>query len=101
MDLRHLSSSSAVMSEKPIAIIVAGIGVVSLCTLCVLGPVAFGAAIGWAFGWVTDFSPMATIGVAIMAALVVYALLRRRGAVRRGEDAESTTLSDVTEAKKQ
>ncbi len=88
------------MSEKPIAIVLAGIGVVSLCTLCVLGPAAFGAAIGWTFGWVTDFSPMATIGVAIMTALVVYALFRRWGAVRPSEDSESTTPSDVTEAEK-
>ena len=89
------------MSEKPIAIILAGIGVVSLCTLCVLGPVAFGAAIGWGFGWVTDLNPMATIGVAVFTALVVYALFRRWGAVRSGEDSESPALSDVTGAKEQ
>ena len=43
---------------------------------------------------------MATIGAAIMTALVVYALLRRRGTVRPGEDSESALISDVTEAKK-
>ncbi len=89
------------MSEKPIAIILAGIGVVSLCAICVLGPAAFGAAIGWSFGWVTDLSPMATIGIAVFTALVVYALFRRWGAVRSGEDSESPALSGVTEAKKQ
>ncbi|MFQ5551242.1 MAG: hypothetical protein ACE5FJ_08400 [Gemmatimonadales bacterium] len=87
------------MSEKPIAIILAGIGVVSLCTICVLGPAALGAAVGWAFGWVTDLSPMATIGVTLFSALAVYALFRRWGAVRRDEEPQSSALSDVTEAK--
>lgn len=85
------------MSDKPIAVILAGIGVVSLCAVCVLGPVVFGSAIGWAFGWFAGRSPMATIGLAIFAALVVYALLRRRHAARPREDPESAALSDSTE----
>ena len=85
------------MTEKPIAVILAGIGVVSLCTLCALGPVAFGAAIGWAFGWFADLSPMATIGLASFAALVGYALFRRWGAARPHEDSKWAALSDSTE----
>ena len=85
------------MSEKPIAVILASIGVVSLCAVCVLGPVVFGSAIGWAFGWFAGLSPTATIGLAILAALVVYALFRRRDATRPREDSESTALSDSTE----
>jgi hypothetical protein len=88
------------MRENPIAIILTGIGVVSLCTICVLGPAAFGATIGWAFGRVTDLSPMATIGVAIFAALAAGALFRRRGAARSDQDAESAVHSDIAEAKK-
>ena len=57
------------MSEKPIAIILASIGVASLCIICVLGPTALGANVGWAFGWVTNLSPMATIGVTLFSAL--------------------------------
>ncbi len=85
------------MSEKPIAVILASIGVVSLCAVCVLGPVVFGSAIGWAFGWFAGLSPTATIGLAIFAALVVYALFQRRGAARPREDSESAALSNSTE----
>lgn len=68
------------MGEKPIAVILAGVGVVSLCAICVLGPAVVGAAAGWAFGWVTGLSPMVTTGIAIFTALLAFVLVRRWGA---------------------
>ena len=85
------------MSEKPIAVILAGIGVVSLCDVCALGPVALGSAAGWAFSWVTDLGPMATAGVTIFAALVAYALFRRWGAAKPRKCSEPATHSDSPE----
>ena len=84
------------MRDKPIAIILAGIGVVSLCAVCALGPVVIGSAVSWAFGWVADLSPMATIGAAIFTTLVVYALVRRWGAVRSRENTAAATDSVST-----
>ncbi len=82
------------MSEKPIAVVLAGIGVVSLCAVCALGPAAVGAAVGWAFGWVTDLSPMANIGVAIVSGLLAYSLYRRWGATKSSRKSESTSPLD-------
>ncbi len=88
------------MSEKPIAAIVAGIGVVSLCAACALGPAALGAAAGWAFGWVIELSPMATTGVAIFTALFAYALLRRWGAVKPRRESGPAAFSIPAEGEK-
>lgn len=88
------------MSEKPVAAIVAGIGVVSLCAVCALGPAALGAAAGWAFGWVTGLSPMATTGVTIFTALLAYVLFRRWGAVKPRRDFEPAAFSKPTEGEK-
>jgi choline-glycine betaine transporter len=85
------------MSDNPIAVVLAGIGVLSLCAVCALGPVVLGSAVGWAFGWITDLSPMVTTGVAIFTALVVYALFRRWGAVRSRENSESANFPNSTE----
>ena len=85
------------MSEKPIAAVLTGIGVVSLCAVCALGPAALGSAAGWAIGWVTDLSPMATVGAGIFTALVAYAVFRRRGAARPRGDSEMSTLSHAAE----
>lgn len=89
------------MIEKPIAVILASIGVVSLCAVCALGPVVLGSAAGWVFGWIADLSPMATVGVAIFMALVAYALFRHWGAARRRDDSEVSTRPDVTEGENQ
>jgi hypothetical protein len=89
------------MSEKPIAVVLTGIGVVSLCAVCALGPVVLGSAAGWAFSWVTDLSPMATVGVTIFAALVAYALFWRWGAAKPRECSEPATHSDSPEGESQ
>jgi membrane protein implicated in regulation of membrane protease activity len=85
------------MSEKPIAVILAGIAAVSLCAACALGPVVLGSAVGWAFGWAADLSPMATTGAVIFAALAVFALFRRWSAMRPREDSDAAKLPDSTE----
>ena len=85
------------MSEKPIAVVLAGIGVLSICAVCALGPVALGAAFGWAFGWMTELSPMAIIGAAIFAALFAFGLFRRWGAARPRRVFEPPSLPDPIE----
>ncbi len=87
------------MSEKPIAVILAGIGAVSLCVICVLGPAVLGSATGWMLGWFGGLSPMATTGLAIFTALVVYALFRRWGAKGPHEHYAPVAFSDSTERK--
>ena len=86
------------MGERPIALILASIGVVSLCAL---GPVVPGSAAGWVFGWVTDLSTMATVGAAIFTALGAYALFRRWGAAKPRDDSEVSTCPDATEGEGQ
>ena len=85
------------MSEKPIAVILAGIGVVSLCAVCVLGPAVLGSATGWMLGWFGGLSPMATTGLAVFTALVAYALFRRWGAKGPREHSAPAALFDSTE----
>lgn len=82
------------MSEKPIAVILAGIGVVSVCALCAAGPAVVGAATGWAFGWITGLGPMATVAVAILGALLAFALFLRWGDTRPRREIESTQASN-------
>ena len=67
------------MSDKLIAGLLAGVVVVPICLLCVLGPVALVSAGAWVAGWFAGLSPMATTGLAIFTGLALYALFRRWG----------------------
>lgn len=66
------------MSDKPIAVLVTALVAAPLCTVCILGPAAVGGALAGWFGWLSDIGPVAATAVAIIGAVVIYRLLRRR-----------------------
>ncbi len=72
------------MNEKPITMLLAAAGVVALCLLCVLGPVALVSATVLAGGWLGGLSPLTTTAFALFAGLFAYALFRRWGHKRPG-----------------
>ncbi len=81
------------MRDKPtgalIAIIAAPLMVVC-CLLFLIGPAA---VIAWASGWVAGLGAVASTGLAIVAAILVYGFTRRRRAktaARRGSAAEQS-----------
>ena len=82
------------MSDKPpgalIAVIIAAPLMVACCLLFLIGPAA---VIAWASGWVAGLGAVASTGLAIVAAILVYGFTRRRrakNAARRGSAAEQT-----------
>ncbi len=77
------------MSDKPVAMLVAGVIAAPICLLCLFGPVAFAWAVVWVSGTVSGLGAVATTGLAMIAAILVYGLVRRRRATR---DAAATTL---------
>ncbi len=72
------------MSEKPpgalIAAVIAAPLMVVCCLLFVLGPAAITGVIAWASGWVAGLGAVASAGLAIVAAILVYGFARRRRA---------------------
>jgi hypothetical protein len=66
------------MSDKPIAMLVTAVGIAPICALCVLGPAVLGSLLAGAFGWLGDAGPVLTIGLMIVAGLLVYRTIRRR-----------------------
>ena len=85
------------MSDKPtgalIAVIAAPLMVVC-CLLFLIGPAAAIAWVtAWASGWVAGLGAVASTGLAIVAAILVYGFTRRRRArtaARPGSAAEHT-----------
>ncbi len=77
------------MNEKPIAILLATAVVVALCLLCALGPVALVSAAALAGAWLGGLSPMTTTAFALFAGLFAYALLRRWGPKRPGQEGDN------------
>ena len=71
------------MSDKPtgalIAVIAAPLMVVC-CLLFALGPAAITGVIAWASGWTVGLGAVASTGLAVVAAILVYRFARRRRA---------------------
>jgi hypothetical protein len=66
------------MSDKPIAGLVAAIAVAPLCLVCVVGPVAFGAAAGSALAWLAGSTlPLLTVAATVVG-WVAWRAFRRR-----------------------
>ena len=84
------------MSEKPVAMLVASALAAPICLLCFFGPAAFAWAAAWVSGIVSGLGAVATTGLAMIAAIVVYSLVRRRRATR---DAAATPLESGPLAK--
>ncbi len=72
------------MSEKPpgalIAAVIAAPLMVVCCVLFALGPAAITGVIAWASGQVAGLGAVASAGLAIVAAILVYGFARRRRA---------------------
>ncbi|MFQ5955649.1 MAG: hypothetical protein ACE5JZ_11355 [Kiloniellales bacterium] len=69
------------MSDKPpAALIAAVIGAPLMVVCCVFGPAVIAWVVAWASGWVAGLGVAASTGLAIVAAMVVYGLARRRRA---------------------
>lgn len=77
------------MSDKPVAMLVAGVIAAPICLLCFFGPALFAWAVVWVSGIVSGLGAVATTGLAMIAAILVYGLVRRRRATR---DAAATPL---------
>ncbi len=71
------------MSDKPVAGLVAAVAIAPVAALCCLGPAVLGSAVAWVSGWFSGLGPVTTTALAIVAAVLVIALLRRSKA-RRG-----------------
>lgn len=65
------------MRDKPVAMLVAGVIVAPICSLCLSGPALFAWAAAWVSGWVGSLGAVAATGSAMIAAIVVYGLVRR------------------------
>ena len=63
------------MSDKPVAMLVTAAIVAPICALCVLGP-AF--LFSWVAGLFGGLGPVTATGLAIVAAILVYGLAKRR-----------------------
>ena len=66
------------MSDKPIAMLVTAAAIAPICALCVLGPAVLGSLLAAAFAWLGDAGPVLTIGLMIVAGLLVHRTIRRR-----------------------
>ena len=93
------------MSDKMIAGVVAAIGVVPLCAVCILGPAAIGTMLAGVFGWLGGLSPVLATGLAIIFGILTYGIVgsRKSRALRRGTRAsfEPRAVSDQAELKSQ
>lgn len=66
------------MGEKLSAGIVAVALVAPLCTVCIVGPAFLASTIAGISGWFVGLSPVLTTGLAIIVAIFVYGLLRKK-----------------------
>ncbi len=71
------------MSDKIVAGLVTAAAVGPICAVCILGPTF---VFSWVSGFFAGLSPVVATGLAIIAAILVYGLLRwrRTGASRPG-----------------
>ncbi len=67
------------MSDKPTgALIAAGIAAPLMVVCCLLFLIGPAAVIAWASGWFAGLGAVASTGLAIVAAILVYGIARRR-----------------------
>ncbi len=66
------------MSDKPITMLVTAVGIAPICALCILGPAVLVSLLAGTFGWLGATGPVLTIGLMIVAGLLVYRTIRRR-----------------------
>ena len=66
------------MGDKPVAILVTALAIAPVCAVCILGLAAVGGALAGWFGWLSDIGPVPATAFAIIGAIVIYGLLRRR-----------------------
>ena len=66
------------MSDKITAGLVTFAAILPLCAVCVLGPAAIGSVIAGLAAWLSGFSFLATMLVAVGGAAAIYRLLRQR-----------------------
>lgn len=70
------------MSDKIMAGLVTAVIITPLCAVCVLGPAALAAVFAGVGGWLGGLHPVVTTGVALVAGLVAFGVIRRRKARR-------------------
>ncbi len=66
------------MSDKPIAMLVTATAIAPVCALCVLGPAVLGSLLAGTFAWLGGTGPVLTMGLMIVAGLLVHRTTRRR-----------------------
>jgi hypothetical protein len=68
------------MSGKPTGALIAVIAAPLMVVCCLLFLIGPAAVIAWASGWVAGLGAVASTGLAIVAAILVYGFARRRRA---------------------
>jgi len=69
------------MSDRPLAALITTATVAPLMVVCcLLGPAAIAWLVAWASAWFAGVDAVAGAGLAIVAAMLVFALTRRRRA---------------------
>ncbi len=74
------------MHDKLVAGLVTAVVIAPICAVCVLGPAVLGSVFAGAFGWIAGLSPVATAGLAMVGAIIVYGYFdrKKRAALRDG-----------------
>lgn len=70
------------MSDKFVAGIVTAAVIAPMCALCLVGPAVFASILAGIVGWFGGLGPVLTIGLVLVAGIVVYAKNHRRKARR-------------------
>ena len=68
------------MNDKALAIILAMIVVAPICVMCILGPALLGSALALGFAWFGGLDAVSSMGLAILAGLMVFGFLQRKRA---------------------
>lgn len=77
------------MNDKLVAGLVTAVVIAPICAVCILGPALLGSVLVGAFGWIAGLSPVATAGLAIVGAILVYGYFNRRKRVASYSDRSS------------
>ena len=85
------------MSDKVVAGLVTAAVVAPICAVCIGGPVFLASAAAGIGGWFSGLGAGASTGLAIIAAFVVVALVKRRK--RKAADAATVTRDGTSSLK--
>ena len=66
------------MQDKLAAGLVAAIVVAPVCAVCILGPAVLASVLAGITGWIGGLDPVLVAGLAILAGIAVYGIVRRR-----------------------